>query len=95
MGKKIIMQQYFTREDAELNILNEKPYNWVKHFLFDLPDLLMFGLKLLVLFFIVEVVIVSMLATVIVITFGAKNEEGIKGIINNIQSEYDSENIGG
>lgn len=37
-------------ENHELKILNEKPYNWRKHFIFELPDLFYFLVKIAIIF---------------------------------------------
>lgn len=33
------------RKETEFSIINEKPYNWFKHFLFDLPEIVFETLK--------------------------------------------------
>jgi hypothetical protein len=48
------MCEYADREKA---ILEEVPYNWKKHALFDLPDMLGFLIKLVVVFFVANIFI--------------------------------------
>jgi hypothetical protein len=50
-------------QDEEEKILNEKPYNWKKHFLFDLPEMLFFVIRIFIVFGIAHVVIVSLATT--------------------------------
>lgn len=56
------MCEYADREKA---ILEEIPYNWKKHLLFDLPDMLYFMLKVIFVFVFASIVTSSSMEVVV------------------------------
>lgn len=52
-------------DKIEESILEEKPYNWKKHFMFNLPEMLYFFLKIIILLAVTQVVIASILQATI------------------------------
>jgi len=88
-----LSQRLVSRELVELCILEEEPYNWKKHFLFQLPEVMSFGLKVglaLVLFQFATVAIISSVLS-IVLDKDVTSEvftSGIKEIKSNINQSY-------
>lgn len=47
-------------EEYEREILEEKPYNWKKHFIFQIPEMLTFFIKWLIILAIIKIVVFSL-----------------------------------
>jgi hypothetical protein len=58
------MKHYTSREDLEMSILEEVPYNWKKHYLFQLPEFFYFLFKCLVVWLFTEMILLSMASAV-------------------------------
>lgn len=72
-------------DEIEQGILSENPYNWKKHFLFQLPEILSFVLKWILIVTIAHLFLVSVIASSIAVAVRVSSESDIQGIIDEIK----------
>jgi len=72
--------------DPEIAILEEVPYNWKKHFIFNLPEMVYEICKYLIYFAILQAVMVAIISTCVVIALDIGTSEEIKEIVENTKN---------
>lgn len=73
---------YALKDINEKQILDEKPYNWKKHLIFQIPELFYFLFKVTVVLVFAEIVLMSM-ATVVADTLIQFNNQYVSEIDTN------------
>lgn len=76
--------EYFY-EKAEVEILNEKPYNWKKHFIFQIPEMLNFFIKVIFLYLVFQIFVASVMVSAVATALSFSKDKIIeKAEITNI-----------
>jgi len=62
-------------DQVEKNIIEEKPYNWKKHFLFQLPETFGFVFKTILIFLFFKLLAVSIITSIVSASFRFSDEQ--------------------
>jgi len=73
--------------DPEIAILEEVPYNWKKHFICNLPEMVYEICKYFIWFAIIQATMVAIISTCIAVALDIGTSEELKEIVENTKTE--------
>lgn len=74
-------------EQTEENIIYEEPYNWKKHFIFHIPEMMSFFIKVILVFSLVQMLVATIVASVIATTIKDLSKEDVKKVFDSAYKE--------
>lgn len=80
-------------EDFEKNIIEEREYNWKKHFIYNLPEILRHICFLLVGWLVFKMFFIVMVVTAITVTLDFTKSEQVEELIKEVLIQLNNGNI--
>lgn len=68
--------------DLEREILNEVPYNWRKHFIYNLPEMLRYCFYAIILFLIIELTMTTIIVTAVSSSFEVSDQTTLEALVD-------------